>query len=32
MEVMINGEWIVVDSDEYREWIIAQNTGKGYDD
>lgn len=32
MTIMINGELIEVDSEEYKEWLIAQKTGKGYDD
>jgi len=32
MTILINGEWIEVDSEEYREWLINKKTGVGYDD
>ena len=32
MDLVIDGELIEVDADEYKDWIIAHKTGKGYDD
>jgi len=32
MELFINGEWIEVDSEEYKEYKIGKATGVAYDD